>query len=356
MTGDVFTLPHLAAGTIVIALNLYVLFGGADFGGGIWDLLASGPRRRQQRVLIARAIGPIWEANHVWLILGVVLLFTCFPSAFASVSIVLHIPITLMLIGVVLRGSAFTFRTYDARTDVVQRRWGAIFAIASAVTPVLLGLCVGAVANGGVARDATLDLARTDFVTRFVAPWNTPFAWSVGLLTLALFAYLAAVYLCVEAPQRALQNDFRRRALTGAAAVAVASFLTFALAWTEAPQVGQGLTTGSTALAVHAATACTAIATIAALLARRFALARVTAAAQASFIVWGWAWSQFPYLLPPRATITALAAPRITLSLTLGALAVGTVILLPSFLYLFRVFKGGGTSFERLQEADPDGA
>jgi cytochrome bd ubiquinol oxidase subunit II len=345
---SIFTLPHLAAGTIVIALNLYVLFGGADFGGGIWDLLAAGPRRRQQRVLIARAIGPIWEANHVWLILGVVLLFTCFPSGFAAVSTVLHIPITLMLIGVVLRGSAFTFRTYDARTDVVQRRWGAIFAIASAVTPVLLGLCVGAVADGGVARDASLDLANTDFATRFIAPWNTPFAWSVGVLTLALFAYLAAVYLCVEAPQQALQDDFRQRALTSAVVVAVVSFVTFALAWSEAPALGRGLTTGPVALSVHAATAFCAVATIIALLRRRFAIARATAAAQASFIVWGWAWSQFPYLLPPRALISTAAAPPITLKLTLGTLAAGTVILLPSFLYLFRVFKGGGSSFERL--------
>jgi cytochrome bd ubiquinol oxidase subunit II len=350
MNPTIFTLPHLAAGTIVLALNLYVLFGGADFGGGIWDLLASGPRKRQQRVLIARAIGPIWEANHVWLILGVVLLFTCFPAGFAAVSTVLHIPLTLMLIGVVLRGSAFTFRTYDARTDVVQRRWGAIFAIASAITPVLLGLCVGAVADGGVANDAALDLTRADFATRFIKPWNTPFAWSVGALTLALFAYLAAVYLCVESPQRALQDDFRRRALITAAAVAVASFITFALAWSEAPRLGQGLTTGAAAISVHIATACSALATIIALIRRRFTVARVTAAAQASFIVWGWAWSQFPYLLPPRATIAAAAAPPITLRLTLTTLAIGTVILLPSFVYLFRVFKPGTGGFDRAEQ------
>ncbi|MCU0646777.1 MAG: cytochrome d ubiquinol oxidase subunit II, partial [Gemmatimonadaceae bacterium] len=287
MTNTIFTLPHLAAGTMVIALNLYVLFGGADFGGGIWDLLASGPRQRQQRVLIARAIGPIWEANHVWLILGVVLLFTCFPGAYAAISTVLHIPLTLMLVGVVLRGSAFTFRTYDARTDVVQRRWGAIFAIASAVTPVLLGICVGAVADGGVARDATLDLARTDFVTRFIAPWNTPFAWSVGVLTLALFAHLAAVYLCVEAGHEALREDFRRRALVSAVVVAVSAFVAFALAWAEAPLVGRGLTTGSVAVFVHVATACAAIATLWALMRRRYQLARVSVALQASFIVWG---------------------------------------------------------------------
>src|SRR3954466_6248314 len=102
-------------GVMVVALVIYVLMGGADFGGGVWDLLAAGPRRREQRALIEKALGPIWEANHVWLILVVVLLFAAFPPAFAAISIALHIPLTLFLVGVVFRGSAFTFRSYDAR-------------------------------------------------------------------------------------------------------------------------------------------------------------------------------------------------------------------------------------------------
>src|SRR5258707_1200025 len=106
------TRPDVVAGLIVVALNGYVLLGGADFGGGVWDLLASGPRRDRQRALIAEAIGPIWEANHVWLILVIVVLFTCFPVAFARLAIGLHIPLSLMLIGIVLRGSAFTFRSH----------------------------------------------------------------------------------------------------------------------------------------------------------------------------------------------------------------------------------------------------
>ena len=145
---DLLTLPNAVAAVILFSLTAYALLAGADFGGGVWDLLASGPRRRAQRALIADAIGPIWEANHVWLILVVVLLFTCFPPAFASLGIVLHIPITLMLIGIVLRGSAFTFRSYGSERSETQRRWGTIFAIASVVTPVLLGVCVGAVAAG----------------------------------------------------------------------------------------------------------------------------------------------------------------------------------------------------------------
>ncbi len=135
---------------MVGALVLYLLFGGADFGGGVWDLLASGPRREEQRALIEHAIGPIWEANHVWLILAVVLMFVCFPSAWAALSTALHVPLTVMLVGVVLRGSAFAFRSYGSDDDASQRRWGRTFAMASVVTPLTLGMCVGAVASGAI--------------------------------------------------------------------------------------------------------------------------------------------------------------------------------------------------------------
>src|SRR5271170_4305018 len=111
---------HLLAGVMVVSLVIYVVLAGADFGGGVWDLLASGPRRAEQRALIEKAIGPVWEANHVWLILVVVVLFGSFPSAFAVISVALHVPLVLFLVGVVFRGSAFTFRAYDTRGDEAQ--------------------------------------------------------------------------------------------------------------------------------------------------------------------------------------------------------------------------------------------
>src|SRR5439155_1509007 len=117
-------------------------------GGRGWDLLALGPRKARQRELIAEAIGPVWEANHVWLILAIVLLFTCFPPAFARLGTRLHIPLSLVLIGIVLRGSAFTFWRYGA--DEEQRNWGMVFAIASLMTPLLLGTTAGAIASGRV--------------------------------------------------------------------------------------------------------------------------------------------------------------------------------------------------------------
>ena len=327
-------LPDVAAALLALSLNAYVLFGGADFGGGVWDLLATGPRRARQREVIAHAIGPIWEANHVWLILAIVLAFTCFSPAFARIMTVLHIPLSLMLVGIVLRGSAFTFRTYDDEHDAAQRRWGRIFSSASVLTPLLLGISLGAVASGRVVAPT-----RGTFAERFVDPWLTPFAFGVGLLTVALFAFLAAVFLTLETRDRELVEDFRRRALGAGVAVFLASALVLLLSFQAAPLLSRGLTGSGWALPLHLATAASAIAVFAALWTRRFRLARVLVGLQVSLIFWGWTVSQYPYLVPPDLTIDGAAAPEITLRLTLWALGLGTLVLAPSLVYLFRVFK-----------------
>lgn len=349
----IWTLAHFVAGTMVLSITAYVLLAGADFGGGVWDLLASGPRRKQQRVVIANALGPVWEANHVWLILVVVLLFSCFPSAFAHLSTELHVPLTLMLIGVVLRGSAFIFRTYDKQRESVQQRWGLVFSIASLATPIVLGMCVGTVAAGNIpmheSAEAALRAAPT-FVARYITPWCTLFAFSVGLLTLALFAMLAATYLTVEARTAEMREDFRKRALWSAAAVSVTAALAAFLAGRDAPLVFSALTHGMRAVVLLASTTIFALVAVAALWWRKYAIARVAVGALASFIVWGWAWAQYPMLLPPTHTIDALAAPRATLVWVMGTLAAGTAVLLPSFLYLFRVFKRADHPFAAPEE------
>jgi cytochrome d ubiquinol oxidase subunit II len=327
-------LPDILAAVLALSLNAYVLFGGADFGGGVWDLLASGPRRERQRDVIAHAIGPIWEANHVWLILAIVLTFTCFAPVYARLGIVLHIPLTLMLVGIVLRGSAFTFRTYDTRGDTAQRHWGRVFASASVITPILLGVSIGAVASGRVK-----PVDSGTFVEQFVQPWLTPFAFSVGLLALALFAFLAAVFLTLETHDPELCEDFRRRALGAGVAVFFASALVLLLSHSAAPLVRMGLTASPWALPLHLTTGVSAVVVLAALWYRRFRLARLAAALQVSLIFWGWALAQYPLLVPPDLTIARSAAPDSTLRLVLIALAVGGAVLLPSLWYLFQVFK-----------------
>ncbi len=335
------TIAELAAGVIGVALNAYVLFGGADFGGGVWDLLASGRRRDRQRELVAHAIGPIWEANHVWLIVVVVMLFVCFPPAFAAFGTVLHIPLSIMLVGIVLRGSAFVFRAYSHGPRAEQRRWGRLFAISSLITPVVLGMCVGAVVSGRVG-GAMAALATGDavtFATIYVWPWISPFTVAVGMMTLALVSFLAATYLTVEADgDPELQDDFRGRALgaavAGMAAASVALLLGAAGGGVMARLIG-----GRLAIPVLAGSEVAALISALALAQRRYRLARVAAAAWVTLVLWGWIVAQFPLIIPPDLTIDAAAAPERTLVETMGVLVGGAIVLIPSLWYLLRVFK-----------------
>lgn len=325
----------LLGAVILVALILYVLMGGADFGGGVWDLLAFGPRRRAQRELIEKALGPIWEANHVWLILVVVLLFSTFPPVFTAISIALHIPLTVFLIGVVFRGSAFAFRSYDSKGDRQQKRWGLLFSLASVASPVLLGMIVGAIASGSIRFEGGV------VKSGFVEPWLAPFPIVVGLFALSLFAFLAATYLANEAVDPALADDFRLRALASGAVVGVLALAAFALSFEGAPRIREGLTGRPFTWPLHVGTAGSALTAFWALYRRRFPLARLAAASQTTLILLGWAASQYPYLVVPDLTIEGSAASPVAQRLILGALAVGSVVLFPSLYVLYRIFKGG---------------
>lgn len=316
------------------SLILYALMGGADFGGGIWDLFARGPRAARQRQHIADAIAPIWEANHVWLILVIVLLFTAFPFAFAAMMNALHVPLTVMLIGIVLRGSAFVFRKYDHKNDAVQRRWSVVFGVSSLLTPFVQGLCLGALAGGGIRATGG------QITTGFFAGWTTGFALACGVFAVALFAFLAATYLTVDAATEPdVQNDFRRRALgAGLALAPIAAVVFFVARAGGAPQMYADLTRWW-APYLLIATSLAALTALTALQKRRFRLARSAAIAQVTLMLVGWSSAQFPHLIIPDVDIFASAAPEITLRLLAIALAVGAVVLLPSLYYLFRVFK-----------------
>ncbi|MBI4501368.1 MAG: cytochrome d ubiquinol oxidase subunit II [Gemmatimonadetes bacterium] len=327
-------LVELIALVIGGALSLYVVLGGADFGGGVWDLLASGPRRRRQRELIEHAIGPIWEANHVWLVFALVVFFTAFPAAFSSYMIALHVPITIALVGIVLRGSSFAFRSYGVHGDGNdQHRWGRVFAVASTVTPFLLGTCVGALAAGRV------HLADNLPVNGFIGSWLSPFPLVVGVLTVALFSLLAAVYLTLETNDRDLREDFRRRALGAAVATGAIAAGAALLSRSEAPRVWNVLVGVSFALPFHLATGTAAVGVIWALVVRRYALARVLVVLQASFVLWGWFASQYPYFVVPDLSIFSAAAPASTLRLVLIVTALGAAIVFPGFYILYRTFK-----------------
>jgi cytochrome bd ubiquinol oxidase subunit II len=331
---EVHMQPDILLAIVVVgALTFYVLLGGADYGGGIWNLLCSGPRAQKQRDVIAHAITPVWEVNHVWLILIIVLLFSGFPPVFAAVTTALHIPIFAMLLGIICRGVSFTVRTYDTRSLRIQRAWGYVFSISSLITPFLLGVVVGAISHGRVV------VVNGVSTHGYLRTWFSPFPMIVGCFAVSLFAYLSAAYLTVEASTDDLREDFRKRALLAACVVAGLALLTFLAAAREATEITSALLHHRWSWLEQSVTAFASVTAFLALWSRKYELARIAVAAQVSFILWGWAIAQYPFMVRPLLTIQNSSAPAsVQKSLLLACLA-GAVILLPSIRYLFGVFK-----------------
>jgi cytochrome d ubiquinol oxidase subunit II len=323
-------LEEIVAAVGLGGVILYGVLGGADFGGGVWDLFAGGQRRDEQRAAIAHAMGPVWEANHVWLIFVIVLLFTAFPPAFAALSVGLFGVFHFVLVGITLRGAAFVFRG----SEVTQRpssHWGTIFGVASVITPMLLGMSVGAVSSG------SLRVVNGQIMHEGATPWFAPVSLVIGSLALALCAYLAAVYLTNET-QGELREDFRRRALLAGTFVMALAVIALPLLLLETPHLWRGLV-GPRAAPVLALGIATALLSGWALLCRRFRLARVAAIGQVSLLLLGWGLAQYPYLIYPDVKLHDVAAPEATLRFLLYSLPVGTALLVPSLWFLFDVFK-----------------
>jgi len=315
-----------------VGLTLYVLFGGADFGAGVWDLLAGGTRRgRDQRDLIEHSLAPVWEANHVWLIFVLVLLWTGFPPAFAAVASTLYIPLTLAALGMIARGSAFAFRK-TAPSLSLQRLFGAAFAFSSFVTPYFLGAVVGGIASGRVPPG----IAAGNVLTSWINPTST----LAGVLAVGVCAYLAAVLLCADAQREVsaeMAGRFRARGLFTAVLVGVVALGGVVVLRQDAPQLFDGLTHRGLPLMVVSGLA--GIASIALLIRRRYGWARIAGALAVVAVLWGWAVAQYPYIQPPAVTIADAAASRTTLVTLLISLLAGTVLLAPSLGYLYVLFQ-----------------
>ena len=323
----------LSAGCILASLVLYALLGGADFGGGIWQLLSQSPRSADRRRVIAGAIGPVWETNHIWLIVAIVILFTAFPGAFAVVCTALFVPMTIVLAGIVLRGAAFAFHAYRLHEERSAGRWGTLFASASLVTPVFLGIVFGAISSGRIRATGPLSF------TGDPGLWLSPFPVSVGFLALASFAFLASVYLIHETGDPGLREEFRRDSIRSGAALVFLSGLTLVSAAVDAREFFRAFTGRPWSMPLVAAEAVAAAGAIASLALRRYATARACAVAQVSLLLIGWGMAQYPYLVRPDVTILAAAASPRTLRFLLGALSAGAVFLFPAIFFLFRVFK-----------------
>ena len=328
-----FTLAAILGGVALIA---YAVLGGADFGGGIWDLLATGPMAARERAAIARGMGPVWESNNVWLIFVLVVTWTAFPIVFAGVSAALFIPLTLALVGIVLRGAAFSFRSNYGMEVGAGLRWGHVFNTASVITPFLLGATAGALASGNIhVSGPPLQVQANPWTT-----WTTPFALACGLFAVGLCSVLAATYLTVDARNAGemdLAERFRQRAIVAGAVTALVGALAAVLAISEAPVLWRGLT--GRALPLALAAVLLGLATAAALLNGNDALARVLVAAETACILAAWGVAQWPYLIVPDVTAQSAASPASVLGPMLIVTVIGLVILVPSLWYLFAVFK-----------------
>jgi cytochrome d ubiquinol oxidase subunit II len=325
-----WSLPFAHGAVLLLGVVLYALLGGADFGGGVWDLLARGPRAGEQRKAIAHAIGPVWEANHVWLIFVIVVVFTAFPPVFAALSSALYFPFTLALLGIVFRGAAFIFRNNAQGIDWAERTWGHVFAAASAITPFLFGMAAGAVASGSI------HVVGGRSVRGYWSPWLAFFPAVTGGLALSICAYLAAVYLTLETTGE-LQADFRRKALDAGAAFTALSIVALPLSRSEAPQIWHGFTQESGVMVPLALISVWLSGW--AVWTRRFKLARAAAAASVAVLLAGWALAQYPYLVVPDLTFRESAAPDATLRALLVVLGLGGLLLIPSLWLLYSVFK-----------------
>jgi cytochrome bd ubiquinol oxidase subunit II len=328
------SLRDVPAILILVGIAAYVILAGADFGAGFWQLWPGrNAGNRKTREHAYHAMGPVWEANHVWLIFVLVICWTAYPVAFGSIASTLAVPLFVAAVGIILRGTAYVLRS-TAETARGQRRVELLFALSSILTPFALGAAVGGIASGRV----PVGNARGDLVTS----WLNPTSVLVGGLAVVTGAYLAAVYLAADARRLhdgELVAAFRTRALVVGLAAGAIAIGGLAVIRSDAPRIWDGLTTGA-GLAALIASGVAGVATLVLVRLGRFGPTRICAALAVAAIIVGWALAQRPQLLPG-LTIDAAAAPRPTLVALLIGVAIGAVVLVPSLVLLFGLFLRG---------------
>jgi cytochrome d ubiquinol oxidase subunit II len=321
-------MANAVAVVLMFGITAYAIFGGADFGAGFWDLVAGGTRRGERpRALIGHSIGPVWEANHVWLIFCLVVLWTSFSEAFASIMLTLFVPLTIAALGIVLRGSGFAFRKEVLRTRD-RRNFGAAFASSSVLVPFCMGTVAGAIASGRVPSGGEAGDPWTS--------WINPTSIVGGLLAVAVCAYLSSVYLVLEAHRVGdleLGEYFRRRAIAASVVVSIIGGAGIIVFHADATYLFHGLT--SRALPLVIASAVFGLTSLALLLRHSATRARILAVGAVATIVVAWGVAQWPYLLPESLKVSQAAAPTGTLEAVLVVFAFAAVVILPALGLLY---------------------
>jgi cytochrome d ubiquinol oxidase subunit II len=320
---------------VLTGLVFYVVLGGADFGAGLWQLIGARGDDKGKRIRdhAHHAMGPVWEANHVWLIFVITVLWTAYSQVFASTASTLSIPFFVAAIGIILRGGAYALRS-GTRGLREQRRVGTVLSLSSILTPFALGLMVGGIAAGRV----PVGNAAGDLVTS----WLNPLAITVGLIAVTFSAYLAAVFLAADAVRHddaEMEQAFRTRALISGVVAGLVAAAGLIPLHADAPHLFHELVAGQ-ALPAAIVSVIAGGAALLLVFRRRYEPARYTAALAVAAVIAGWALGQSPYLLPG-LSIEHAAAPRNTLIAVVVAVVAGGIILFPSLVVLFRLTLGG---------------
>jgi cytochrome d ubiquinol oxidase subunit II len=328
MTAGMPSWEAITVGTaLVAAMAAYALFAGADFGGGIWDLLAgSSSRGRRARDAIDASVTPVWEGNQVWIVMGLVLLWTGFPTAFAAISITLFVPLAASALGIVLRGVGFAFR-HEAVRPATKRLTGVLFACSSLLAPFFLGTAVGAVTTGRI------PVPSSGIST---AAWTTPTALVTGALFVAACAFIGAVYLVGDASRRGhddLVPYFGHRAVISGAVTGVLAAVNLALLHGSAPYVFGRLTGVALPLVIISVLAGAAAVTLIVL--RRQWLLRIAGGLSVAAVLAAWGLAQYPWLFPTSLSVAAAASPSTSLTAEIAVIGMAAVLVVPSFVFLY---------------------
>ena len=323
------SLELAVAAAMFVGVLAYAVLGGADFGSGFFDLTAGGSRRGAElRTLVDHSIGPVWEANHVWLIYVLVIWWTGFPESFAAAMSTLVLPLLLALLGIVLRGASFAFRKYSA-TLGQARLFGVTFAVSSILTPFFLGTVAGAIASGRVPLEGVGDRWSS---------WLNPTSLFGGVIAVGTCAFLAGVFLTADAERshrQRLTEDLRTRTIVVGLATGAVVFAALVPVLHDAPVLGAGLTGRAAPLVVLSAVA--GCATLLLLVRRRFRAARWSAVVAVASVVSGWGVAQYPWLLVDEVTIVDAAGAAATLWGLLVAVGLAVVVVVPPLAYLLRL-------------------
>jgi cytochrome bd ubiquinol oxidase subunit II len=316
-----------------IALLLYTILGGADFGAGVIEIFSG----KKGEKVIAEAIAPVWEANHVWLILIIVILFNGFPLVYSLISTALHIPIMLFLIGIIFRGSAFTFRHYDVKVDSTHGLYTFLFRFGSIFTPFFLGITLGAMISGRIY------LQPQDFYSAYISPWLNWFCIAMGIFVTTLFTYLAGALLTgeTEVPdEKARYIKLARAALV--VTIFAGAFVFATSIFSEIPLANNFFASPASMIALGFATFLVPVIWRSLTTMSKTAV-RILMGIHTSLIIIGWFAIQYPIIVKVKEgqhlTFYNAKAPEVTLYYLFIALVVGVIIILPAMAYLLKVFK-----------------